>query len=32
MRGPVNIIGRVLGDAARLKEVMGEREIRVEPA
>lgn len=30
--GPVNIIGRVSGDAGRLKEVMGEREIRVEPA
>jgi hypothetical protein len=29
--GPVNVIGRVLGDAGRLKEVMGEKKIRVEP-
>lgn len=30
--GAVNIIGRVLGDAGRLKNVMEEGEIRVEPA
>ena len=29
--GPVNVIGRVLGDSTRLKEVMGEKEVRVEP-